>query len=51
MRYGDTQANRREKAKKHARYEHVCPRCGRRMFGNGYGNHKKACRGLTGAQA
>lgn len=35
-------ANRRAQA--HARRSHTCGKCGRVCYGNGYANHKAACR-------
>lgn len=34
----------RSRAQAHARRRHECPRCGKVCFGNGYANHKKACK-------
>lgn len=36
--------SRRSRAQAHARRRHVCPRCDKVCFGNGYANHKRACK-------
>lgn len=42
MPYGRSQAARREAARKHTRDLHTC-RCGRKIRGNAYHRHKRAC--------
>lgn len=44
MSFGKTKDRRRQAAQKHLRDVHKCPRCGKEVRGNGYGNHKKACK-------
>src|SRR6185369_5348405 len=43
MSFGKTMDRRRQVAKCHVRTEHICPRCYRKIRGNGYFNHKIAC--------
>ncbi len=46
MGFGKTKSRRRQAARAHARKKHTCPRCGRVVYGNGYYNHKRACKGV-----
>jgi DNA-directed RNA polymerase subunit M/transcription elongation factor TFIIS len=37
-------------ARKHVQNVHVCPRCGKVVRGNGYGNHLRACEAVQSGQ-
>jgi hypothetical protein len=39
-----TSDGRRKSSQAHTRHLHDCPRCGRRIAGNGYYRHAQACR-------
>jgi lipoate-protein ligase A len=42
MSFGATASRRRQAARRHATREHTC-RCGRKILGNAYYSHRKAC--------
>lgn len=44
MSFGATASRRREAARKHAEYSHICPRCDRKISGNAYYIHRRKCR-------
>jgi hypothetical protein len=49
MSFGATASKRREAARKHVRDLHQCL-CGRKILGNAYHRHKRACRIWLAAQ-
>ena len=40
---GSTMPYGKNSARKHADRLHVCGLCGKKVYGNGYSNHKRAC--------
>jgi ribosomal protein L37AE/L43A len=46
MSFGRTKEKRRQAARGHLRNVHICGHCGKKIRGNAYYRHAKACRSM-----